>query len=88
MKDNKITRKKYRLEVLERAVEEVYSAIAGYKDSIEYCKNRLSEELNKPEEERNAWDIDRYTNDVNEYTIRTEEANKVIADLEKMGLSH
>ena len=84
MKDNKITRKRYRLEVLESAVEKVYFTIEEYEASLDYHKERLSEELDKPEEERNSWRIDSYTDDLNKFTLKIEEAKKLIAELEKM----
>lgn len=84
MKDNKITRKKYRLEVLERTINIVYGTLEEYEDSLKYSKEQLAEELDKPEDEQNTWRIDNSRDNINEYSIRIEEAKKLIADFEKM----
>lgn len=84
MKDNKITRKKYRLEILERTINIVYGTLEEYEDSLKYSKKQLAEELDKPEDEQNTWRIDNSRDNINEYPIRIEEAKKLIADFEKM----
>lgn len=83
MKDNKITRKKYRLEVLERTINIVYGTLEEYEDSLKYSKEQLAEELDKPEDEQNTWRIDNSRDNINEYSIRIEEAKKLLQTLKK-----
>lgn len=87
MKDNKITRKKYRLEVLEKVIDTIYDAIEEYENSLKYSKEQLAQELDNldnPEEEQNNWCINRYRNGIDEYSVKIEEAKKLITDIEKM----
>ena len=74
MKDNKITRKKYRLEVLERALNSIYDAIEDYESSLKY----------NTEEEQSEWTINSRRENVEQFTLKIEEAKKLITDLEKM----
>ncbi|RHP45279.1 hypothetical protein [Clostridium sp. AF32-12BH] len=84
MKDNKITRKKYRLEVLERALNSIYDAIEDYDNSLKYNTEDLTEELDKPEEEQREWTIKDRRENIEQFTLKIEEAKKLITDLEKM----
>lgn len=84
MKDNKITRKKYRLEVLERAINDIFDVIDDYESSLKYNTEELAEELDKPKEEQSEWTINSRRENVEQFTLKIEEAKKLITDLEKM----
>lgn len=74
MKDNKITRKIYRLEELESLIKSLLNQISYYESDIERRKEALKEHQD-----------DTYIeSSLDELTQRIEEAKKLLAELEKL----
>lgn len=81
MKENKITRKIKRLELLQDLIESMQRTI----DDLERRKGNSEQELvNYVKNETDEWRIEYTQNDIEDFTIRIDEAKKLFAELEKM----
>lgn len=82
MKNTKITRKKYRLEALESAVENVENYIEVIEKELKNTKEALADASN--DQSTDEWYIQNLQEKIENNTLRIEEAKKLLAEFEKM----
>lgn len=80
MKNNKITRKIKKLEMLNVLIENIQRIVEDSEETLEYYNERLSEAV----KEESEYEITRCQNTLEDYTIKLDEAKKLIAEIEKM----
>lgn len=81
MKDNKITRKIKRLELLQDLIVNIQGTINYLEERKTEAEEELADNLQNEEEK---WHIECAQSSLEEYTIRLDEARKIFAELEKM----
>lgn len=82
MKDNKITRKIMRLEILEGLIKSIDDKIESFEYYLKNEQQRMNDKLQ--EEEPSEYDIRWIQDEIEKNTINLDEAKKLRADLEKM----
>lgn len=81
MKDNKVTRKIKRLELLQNLIDSMEMIIENSKEVKRMHELKLTDYI---ENESEIWYIKNSQDKIEEYTIRLDEAKKLLAELEKM----
>lgn len=80
MKNNRITRKIRRMELLEMITDELLSKIEELENDLKIKQQELKDTIEEKEEYRIEWIQER----IEDATIRIEETKKLVADIEKM----
>lgn len=81
MKDNKVTRKIKRLELLQNLIDSMEMIIEDSEEVKRMHEQKLTDYI---ENESEIWYIENSQDKIEEYTIRLDEAKKLLAELEKM----
>lgn len=84
MKENKITRKIKRLEIINDLVNSLQETIQDIEIMKTTSEERIQEELQKNEEERDRWTLTWVQEQIESNQIKLDEARKLLAELEKM----
>lgn len=81
MKENKITRKIKRLELLQDLIESMQRTMEDLERRKENSEHELADHVKN---EAENWQIEYTQKDIEEFTIRLDEAKKLFTELEKM----
>lgn len=81
MKENKITRKIKRLELLQDLIESMQRTMEDLERRKENSEQELADHVKN---EAENWQIEYTQKDIEEFTIRLDEAKKLFTELEKM----
>lgn len=83
MKDNKISRKIMKLELLQQCIICLDSQIKGFEEILQEKQERMKERLQQEEPPEN-YEIIWIQEDIEKYTIQIDEGKKLRTELEKM----